>query len=77
MSPELKEAIHNAAEKNKRSMNAEICARLEQSLQSDALIEGKDLNDPMVMMQESVVGIERFLNVIRKGLTITEAKGEK
>lgn len=32
MSPELKDAINDLAEKNKRSMNAEIIARLEESI---------------------------------------------
>ncbi|ALF60306.1 Arc family DNA-binding protein [Psychrobacter urativorans] len=32
MSPELKDSINELAEKNKRSMNAEIVARLEESL---------------------------------------------
>ena len=31
MSPELKDAINDLAEKNKRSMNAEIISRLEES----------------------------------------------
>ena len=32
MSPELKDSINELAEKNKRSMNAEIVARLEESI---------------------------------------------
>lgn len=36
MSPELKDAINDLAEKNKRSMNAEIIARLEESIKLEA-----------------------------------------
>lgn len=40
MSPELKEAITKQAEKNNRSINAEIVLRLEQSLAQD---EGENI----------------------------------
>lgn len=71
---ELRDLISIAAEKNKRSMNAEICARLEQSLRSDALVGDADLNDPRVLMQ----GIDQFLTHVKQRLEqVVQAESAK
>lgn len=48
---ELHEKIAAAAEKNKRSINAEINARIEHTL-SDKTISGVSMSDLFVMMEE-------------------------
>lgn len=75
LSPELKEKIQNAADKNNRSMNAEITARLEKSFDfsnnpeiKTKLLEINALETVIEELKKREQGFHDLLDDIRKAV---------
>lgn len=68
MPPEMKSTIEAAAQRNGRSMNAEIVARLEASLKAAHIAEQARDQDPLAAAYFAADTIELYAKVIRSAL---------
>lgn len=64
--PEMRDQLKEAAEANKRSMNAEIVSRLQDSFQVDASLPYGDLSDP-----------QAFARVLVDAMALAQKSGVK
>lgn len=66
MPPELKKRVEKAARDAGRSLNAEICQRLEQSFASDSAGEQSDLAGRMQELEQRVAALEHVISDLRR-----------
>ncbi len=66
MQPELKEKVIKAAKDSGRSLNAEICHRLEKTFSDSELDSEGDLADQMQELRQRLERLEKLVPQIQK-----------
>jgi len=74
MPESLKTALEQASSKEKRSLNAEIITRLQQTLIKDRQLSALDEDDPLANIFLSAEAISTALNVIMKSVLLSKAQ---